>query len=119
VKFEIIEEHRSDNTKPIIIRKGTRVKVGERFNCNGNSPNWIYCYSLDGNGEGWTPLQIVEVESEYGTVLEDYSAKELEVQKGEIVEGSMELNGWIWCSKLNELESGWIPKEKTIGVHKE
>jgi hypothetical protein len=116
MKFEITQEHRSDDPTPITIRKGTRVKVGERSNSAGSWPNWIYCYSLDGEGEGWTPAQIIQIESEYGIILEDYSAKELGVKKGETVEGDIELNGWVWCSKVNGLEVGWVPKEKIIAI---
>jgi len=81
MKFKIIEEHKSNNATPIIVKKGEKIKVGERSD---------------------------------GTVLEDYSAKELEVKKDEIVEGNKELNGWVWCSKLSGMEEGWLPKEKII-----
>ena len=114
--YEVIEEHRSDNVTPIIITKGTRVRVGERSNNDGSWPNWIYCYSLDGHGEGWTPTQNIQIESEYGIVAEDYSALELGVRVGEIVEGNIELNGWVWCSKLNGSEEGWLPKKKMIAI---
>ena len=69
IKYEIIEEHRSDNSTLILITKGTRVKVGERSTNEGSSPNWIYCYNLNGNGEGWTTAQIIQIESEYGIVV--------------------------------------------------
>jgi len=114
VIFEIIEEHRSDNLTPIIITKGSRVRIGERSNDFGSWPNWIYCYSLDGNGEGWTPIQIVNIIGVYGIILADYSAIELDVKKGETVDGDIELNGWVWCHKLNFSEEGWLPKEKII-----
>lgn len=116
MKFEIIEEHISDNRTPITVEKGAIVMVGERSNSAGSCPNWIYCYSLDGNGEGWIPVQIIQIESEYGIVLEDYSAIELCVKKGDTVHGDIELNGWVWCSKLNGLEEGWLPKEKMIDI---
>jgi len=116
MKFEIIQEHISDNRTPITVEKGAIVMVGERSNSAGSWPNWIYCYSLDGNGEGWTPVQIIQIESEYGIVLEDYSAIELCVKKGDTVNGDIELNGWVWCSKLNGVEEGWLPKEKMMKV---
>lgn len=116
MKFEIIEEHKNNNPTPIIIRKGARVKIGKRSDGTESWSNWVYCYSLDGTCEGWTPEQIIQIESEYGIVLEDYSAKELDVKKGDIVEGNIELNGWVWCSKLNGSEDGWLPKEKMIAV---
>lgn len=112
MKYIVIEEHKNDNLTPIIVTKGTRVKLGERSDINGSWPNWIYCYSLDGQGEGWTPIQIIQIENEYGVVIEDYSAVELDVKKGETVVGDIELNGWVWCTKFIGLDTGWLPKEK-------
>lgn len=112
LKFEVIEGHVGDNPTPLTVRKGTTVKIGERSKDEGSWPNWIYCYSLNGTGEGWTPNQLIKIEGEYGIVLEDYSAIELEVNKGEKVHGSKELNGWIWCIRIDGGGEGWLPKEK-------
>lgn len=114
MKYIVIEEHKNDNLTPIIITKGSNVRIGERSNSNGNWPNWIYCFSEDGHVEGWTPIQIIRIEGSYGIVLEDYSAVELEVQKGETVEGAIELNGWTWCKKINYKDEGWLPNGKLI-----
>ena len=116
MEFEIIEEHINDNLTPITVEKGAIVMLGESSNSSGSWPNWIYCRNVDGNGEGWTPVQIIQIENEYGIVLEDYSAIELDVEKGETVHGDIELNGWVWCSKLNGIKCGWLPKEKMICI---
>jgi hypothetical protein len=116
MKYRVIESHLNDNLNPLVIKKGTQVKVGESSDINGKWPNWIYCFSLDDKGEGWTPIQIIEVENEFGYVLEDYSAVELECSADELVNGGLELNGWVWCTKQNECESGWLPKEKLSSI---
>ncbi|MBZ9689704.1 hypothetical protein G9F72_025840 [Clostridium estertheticum] len=72
MEFKIIEEHKSNNPTPLIIRKGTRVEVGKRSDSADIWPNWVYCYDLDGNSEGWTPEQIIQIESDYEILLEDY-----------------------------------------------
>lgn len=108
MKYIIRENHKNDNLSPIIVLKGSKVKLGEHSNDNGPWPNWVYCYSLDGNGEGWTPIQIIHIEENSGTVLEDYSAYELEVNQNDIVEGYNELNGWIWCRNEHNIY-GWLP----------
>lgn len=112
--YKVVRDHTCDNTTPIIVTKGTRVKVGEQSDSNGIWPNWVYCFGLEGQGEGWTPIQIIHLENEYGIVLEDYSAIELKVLQGETVEGDIELNGWIWCKKRNDNNTGWLPKEKLV-----
>lgn len=116
MKFQVIEEHKSNNPKPIMIKKEEIIKIGKRYDVEDGWSNWIYCYSIDGYTEGWTPEQIIKIEGEYGVVLEDYSAKELNVGKGDIVDGYEELNGWIWCSKSYKAEEGWLPKEKIIMI---
>lgn len=114
MKYQVIEEHIPNNSNPIKVSKGETVKLGRKSDQDDGWSNWIYCYSLDSNSEGWTPVQIIQNENEYGIVLTDYSANELYVNKGDIVDGELELNGWIWCSRLNDIEYGWIPKEIII-----
>ena len=114
MEYVTTEEHKGNNPKPLIIMKETRLKLGERSDDSGSWPNWIYCYTLDGISEGWAPEQIIQIDGDYGIALGDYFAKELDVKKDEIVEGNKELNGWVWCSKLNSTHEGWLPKEKLI-----
>lgn len=116
MKYKITEAHNNNNPIPLTINRGTRVKLGERSDGIESWPNWIHCCTLDGTSEGWAPVQLIQIEDEYGIALEDYSAKELVVVKGDIVEGNIELNGWIWCNKLHGLEKGWLPKEKMTTI---
>lgn len=114
MKFQVVEEHKSNNSNPIKIKRGETVKLGRESVEEDGWSNWIYCYSLDSNTLGWTPVQIIQIENEYGIVLNDYSAKELDVNKGDIVDSEFELNGWLWCGRLNDSESGWLPKENIL-----
>lgn len=50
----------------------------------------------------------------YSSLKDALMAKELDVKKGERVEGNIELNGWLWCNRLNVTEEGWLPKEKLL-----
>jgi hypothetical protein len=114
MKYQVVEEHKPNNSKPIKVRKGETVKIGRKSDEEDGWSNWIYCYSLNSNTEGWAPAQAIQIENEYGIVLNNYSAKELDVSKGDIVDGELEINGWLWCSRLNDSEDGWLPKEKII-----
>lgn len=116
MKYKVIEEHKTNNRNPIKVEKGETVKLGRKSDEDDGWNNWIYCYSLQSNSEGWTPAQIIQGQNEYGIVLNDYSAKELEVNKGDIVDGELELNGWLWCSRLIDLEDGWLPTEKLMAL---
>lgn len=46
-----------------------------------------------------------------GFALEDYTAKELNVEQNEHVIGLRETNGWIWCIRTLDSDEGWLPKE--------
>ncbi|MCC8148296.1 hypothetical protein [Akkermansia sp.] len=46
-----------------------------------------------------------------GSVLEDYSARELVVDRGEDIVKIKTLNGWTWVRRTNDGEEGWIPDE--------
>jgi hypothetical protein len=116
MRYQVVEEHKPNNSNPIKVRKGETIKLGRKSNEEDGWTNWVYCYSLESNSEGWTPSQIIQAENEYGIILNDYSAKELGVNKGDIIEGELELNGWLWCSSLNNYEAGWLPKEKLLSL---
>lgn len=107
--FEVTKMHLSNYPNPITLAKGQEVIVGRSYAGPENWPNWIYCYTLDRGQEGWVPVQIIQVNGEVGMCTQRYTAKELEVDCGEIVIGMRELNGWIWCEKTSDKDSGWVP----------
>lgn len=111
MNYKVIKAHKSNYPNPIMIKKGTKVKVGHKYNGPENWDNWRYCHILDNGAEGWVPEQLLMVENEYGVILEDYTAKELNVENGEIVKGIRELNGWLWCIKLIDGDEGWLPRD--------
>ncbi|TCK92674.1 variant SH3 domain-containing protein [Natranaerovirga hydrolytica] len=110
-KYEVIQSRKSDYPKPIQLRKGDVVQVGRASSQEDGWENWIYCTNNDISG--WVPKQILESnENETGLIIEDYTARELEITKGEIIVSEKEMNGWVWGFKENEEDNkGWIPLE--------
>ena len=110
VNYIVIEKHKTNYPNPIMLKAGEKVIIGEEFKGIGNEEswtNWVYCKKIDGSNEGWVPKQIIKYDSEI--IIQDYSAKELNVEKGAIVEGEKELNGWLWSRNTSTNETGWIP----------
>jgi hypothetical protein len=66
---------------------------------------------MDGSNEGWVPKQVIKSINDIGEIIEDYSAKELNIDKGTVVECIKELNGWLWLKNLKTDEIGWVPLE--------
>ena len=112
MEYIVIENHTTEFPNPIKLNQGEKVIIGEESNENGNWPNWVLCKKLDGSNEGWVPKQILKYENDHGIILEDYSAKELNIDEKTIVEGIKILNGWLLSKNKETNEIGWIPMEK-------
>ncbi|MEH7052509.1 SH3 domain-containing protein [Bacillus pseudomycoides] len=111
MKYVVIQSHTSNYPEPISLEKGDQVRVGNIYSGPENWNNWVYCRAEHSGLVGWVPEQIITCEnSDSGIVLETYTAKELNVEKGDILIGLKELNGWLWCKKIECEEVGWIPK---------
>ena len=108
--YLVIEKHETEYPNPIILKAGEKVIIGEEFNSNENWTNWVYCTKTDYSTGGWVPKQLIEYNS--ATILQDYSAEELNVEKSILIEGITELNGWLWSKNKSTNKTGWIPMEK-------
>lgn len=109
MKFAVVAEHRSEYPEPITFTKGAALMVGECYEGEEGWDNWYLC-SASGQHDGWVPGQLIErLEGNRGRAREDYCARELDVDSGDIVLGSRQLNGWVWCCKVPDGESGWVP----------
>lgn len=115
MRYKVIELHKPDCDNPIKVISGEVVKIGRESVESDGWCGWIYCYSLNNNSEGWIPMQMLKIEHEHGVLVNDYSANELDVVEGDIVNGDIEVNGWVWCFiETKDFEWGWIPKGKVI-----
>lgn len=109
--YKTILSHKSEYEHPINLSKGEKVKVGERAP-EENWKDWIWAENDKKEG-GWVPIQIIDFSEDknYGIVLEDYSAKELNIDKDELIIKIKTLNGWSWVRKISNHDEGWIPNE--------
>lgn len=46
---------------------------------------------------------------QHGRAREDYTARELDVECGDLLRGGRQLNGWVWCEHLSSRRTGWVP----------
>ena len=73
-------------------------------------PGWVWVATADGN-TGWAPqsyLDPVREDEGRATALQAFTASELSIKKGEILESEYEVDGWLWC-RNNEGKTGWAP----------
>ena len=119
MNYIVIENHRSEFPDPIKLEKGEKVLLGETSEetigetpYDENWPNWTFCAKMDGSNKGWVPNQVIQQDGNHGFIIEEYYAKELDIDTGTIVEGIKELNGWLWLKNKSTNEIGWVPLDK-------
>lgn len=105
-----IAAHRSEYPEPITFTAGTVLQVGEHYAENAQWKNWYFCTTAEGAG-GWVPEQVFQRASDpaLAVALQDYTARELDIDVGERLIATREMNGWKWCQKQSDGESGWLP----------
>lgn len=108
--YKIIKEYHTQYEHPIILNVGEKVNLGEEEK-EEKWKGWIWAESEF--NKGWIPKQILKISHDKKTavVLEFYSAKELNVMNGDLVEKIKSLNGWTWAKNLRTQNEGWIPDE--------
>lgn len=109
--YIVTKQHTSNYPIPIKVCKGETINVGKTYEGHEDWNNWVYCYNKERQLEGWVPQQIIHIHDNQGLILEDYIAKELDVNIGERILKIKELNGWLWVKRIINSEEGWIPKD--------
>lgn len=105
--YRVIKPRKADSENPIILRKGEKVLCSQESE-EGDWAGWVFCES--DHGEGWVPMQIVNRVEDLGTIIEDYNAREFDIEVDELINMEKELNGWIWGYKKDKPGiSGWVP----------
>lgn len=108
--YNIIEKYIPQYNNPIILNCGEIVNLGPE-ETEEKWKGWIWAKTKD--NEGWIPFQIIEFleDRKTGRILEYYSAKELSVEKNDLIEKIKSLNGWTWAKNTITQDEGWIPDE--------
>lgn len=107
-RYKTIKEYKTEFENPISVSKGEEVVCLQRSDPNGDWPNWVLCKTSD--NEGWIPEQIIEHKNNKYMVVEDYNAREFNLDIGDILIEEKMLNGWIWGYKEGDTSHfAWAP----------
>jgi hypothetical protein len=110
MEYIVTKDHRTEFPNPILLTQGEKVIIGKKT--SANFPDWVFCIKSDNSNKGWVPHQIIKYENNYGIITEDYSANELNIDRGAIVNGTKEINGCVWVENTETNDIGWIPRNK-------
>jgi hypothetical protein len=116
MEYIVIENHKTDYPNPIIVKTGEEIIIEKEYDGDMDWSNWMFCIKIDGSNKGWIPKQIIKHKNSRNIIVEDYSARELNVEKGNIIEGIQEINGWLWSKNKETNEIGWIPIKKIASI---
>jgi len=108
-QYLVVQDHKSAYPEPIEFEAGVPLTVGRKYEGPEGWDGWFFC-ETPGQKGGWVPAEIIEFEDgQAAYAREAYSARELNVAKGEILLVSKTLNGWAWCERYDKPETGWVP----------
>jgi hypothetical protein len=89
---------------PIRGQAGDRLTLGRP---DEEYPGWVWATAPDGRS-GWVPESWLRVDGDSGVLLHAYTAAELPLAPGDVVNGELVLNGWLWATNAAG-NQGWVP----------
>ena len=92
----------------ISVTAGEIVSVGPE---DDEFTGWKWCKASDGR-QGWVPVELLSNQGGEATILQDYSARELDVSPGEEVTVEDARHEWFLVRNARG-ERGWIPASHT------
>lgn len=109
VHYLVLTAHRSEYPEPITFAAGAPLTVGERYAGPEGWDEWYLC-STPGQVSGWVPAQVIDASNPAGAVARQaYTARELDVDPGQRLDGGETCNGWVWCTRASDHHTGWVP----------
>lgn len=97
--------HRNQYRNPVQLRTGQIVELGVR---DEEWPAFAWVKTADG-AAGWAPADWLRpLDGGRAEALRDYSARELDVDRGEQVRLHHEHGGWWWSERADGVQ-GWLP----------
>jgi uncharacterized protein YgiM (DUF1202 family) len=106
-KMRITRPYEVQYADPITAHAGESLTIRR---ADDEFPGWRWCRALDGR-EGWVPVELLSSEEPETVILQDYSARELQVQAGEDVVVEDARHGWVLVRNVKG-ERGWIPADR-------
>ncbi|WP_305806561.1 SH3 domain-containing protein [Stenotrophomonas sp. YIM B06876] len=105
MRARLLSNYRSQYRHPLHFHAGQVVELGVR---DEEWPAFAWVRTADGSA-GWAPVAWLRVlDNGRAEALRDYTARELDVDSGELVELHHEHGGWWWSERANGTQ-GWLP----------
>ena len=104
--YRVVRAHEPDDADPFVLTKGEMVAFERRRTV---WEGWLWCSKTTGES-GWVPESWVKLRGDICVVQRDYSALELAVQPGEMLDAILTESGWLLAVSSTGT-AGWVPLE--------
>lgn len=107
----VIKDYEASNADPFSVQANELFYVSEKVDFWSGNSDWVWIWCTDQRGKsGWVPKSRVHIDSDgsSGTITSAYSALELTVVAGNVLEVMEEESGWLWCVD-RQGKYGWVP----------
>ncbi|MFI5953256.1 SH3 domain-containing protein [Cryptosporangium sp. NPDC051539] len=105
MRVRVQNRHQVPDRRPITIRPGERVEVGDR---DDEWPAFVFVTNVE--GQGWVPERHLDLARPTATVRTPYDTRELGVSAGAtvtVIRDDPE-SEWAWC-RDDAGNEGWVP----------
>ena len=109
-QVRVLQSYTAAYPDPICLEAGDFLEIDASR--TSEWPGWVWGRA-DSGTSGWVPAEILDQCSSRISVREAYSAAELTVSGGEILDVLKERAGWLWCAAQNG-KQGWLPARNVI-----
>lgn len=105
--WKVISDHKAIYPDPIAVKRGDGITLNGRED-DWDGHRWLWAIADDGR-EGWVPDDLpITVSGKNARCAYDYSAAEISANSDEILNGTIQRHGWVWCHSKNGA-TGWVP----------
>jgi hypothetical protein len=101
----VVQAHKDSCPDPISGKEGDVFLLGGRH--SADYPDFVWAIGADDRCD-WIPKAFLQQDGDFGRLVRDYTAREVTVAVGEVVEIFEEIGGWLWIATHDGRE-GWIP----------
>ena len=108
MQYEATSDYEVIDRNPLAIKAGDTVKVGRR---DEGWDGWVWVSTEDGRGSYVPEELLAQADAAMGSdvsITGEFTAKDLSIIKGEVVDCLKEVKGWLWCRNGSGVE-GWLP----------
>ena len=102
----VIMAYRTPYHQPITFKAGDILAIGR---VDERHPGWVWTTTPSGAG-GWAPLSALAITDDHATARQDYDARELDLDVGQVLTLKQEESGWFWAQR-GDGASGWVPAD--------